>query len=144
MASIKEIIYALLNEVKNILKEYINDSQNNLKKRIKKLLILTITSTIMIALIVSFIGSASIFILIGSLKYLMTFLQPWQAWYIVGITSGIIGGLLILILFLLIRKQLKTNSLSIYTTSYKKFFLKSITNFLLYQNGERAANKTVN
>jgi ABC-type multidrug transport system fused ATPase/permease subunit len=65
----------------------------------------------LLALVISFVGSASLFILIGSLKYLMTFMPAWKAWYITGISSGVIGALVLLGLFLFIRKQLSSSQL---------------------------------
>ena len=111
MPTIKEIIKALFNEIKAILKEYLNETETALKKRLKKLLITSIIVSVLIALVISFIGSASLFILIGSLKYLMTFMPAWKAWYITGISSGVIGALILLVLFLFIRKQLKSSQL---------------------------------
>ncbi len=109
MPSLRELISILLAEAKSILKEYMQSTEAALKKRIKKILIYGIITSVLVALITSFLGSASLFILIGSLRYLELSMPAWAAWYIVGITSGVIGGLLILILFLIIRKQLKTN-----------------------------------
>ena len=109
MTSAKEIIYSLLNEIRTILKEYVHDTETALKKRLQKLLLIGIVVSVLLALVISFIGSASLFILIGSLKYLSTLMPAWKAWYIIGITSGVIGGLLFLALFLLIRKQLRSN-----------------------------------
>jgi hypothetical protein len=109
MVSLKEIIYIMLNEAKLALREYMHDTEAALKKRIKKILIYGIITSVLAALITSFLGSASLFILIGSLKYLQLSMPAWAAWYTVGITSGIIGGVLILVLFLIIRKQLKSN-----------------------------------
>jgi hypothetical protein len=63
--------------------------------------------SIMGALVISLLGSASIFLLIGGLEYLSTFMPMWKAWDIIGLTSGIIGGLLFLALFLFIRRLLK-------------------------------------
>ena len=111
MPTIKEIIKALFNEIKDILKEYLNETETALKKRLKKLLITSIIVSVLTALVISFIGSASLFILIGSLKYLMTFMPAWTAWYITGISSGVIGALILLGLFLFIRKQLKSSQL---------------------------------
>jgi hypothetical protein len=108
VTSVKEIIYALLNEVKAILREYVHETETALKKRLKKLLVTTIIGIVLLVLVISFIGSASLFIIIGSLKYLATFMPAWAAWYIIGITSGVIGGLLLLVLFVIIRKQLKS------------------------------------
>jgi di/tricarboxylate transporter len=109
LTSAKEIIYSLLNEIKAILKEYVHDTETALKKRLQKLLITGIVVSVLLALVISFIGSASLFILIGSLKYLSTLMPAWKAWYIIGISSGVIGGLLFLALFLFIRKQLRSN-----------------------------------
>jgi hypothetical protein len=61
-----------------------------------------------LALIISLLGSAALFLLIGQLKYLSTFMPVWMAWDIMGITSGIIGALLLLVLFIIIRKQLRS------------------------------------
>ena len=112
LASVREIIKAFLNEVKAILREYVDETETALKKRLKKLLITGITISILLALVISFIGSASLFILIGSLKYLSTFMPAWEAWYITGITSGVIGALLLLALFIIIRRQLRSPQLS--------------------------------
>ena len=106
--TIKEIIKALFNELKAILGEYKNEAETALKKRLKKLIITSIIVSVLTALVISFIGSASLFILIGSLKYLMTFIPAWKAWYITGITSGVIGALIFLVLFLFLRKQLRS------------------------------------
>jgi hypothetical protein len=59
-------------------------------------------------LVIALIGSASIFVLIGSLKYLSTFMPAWKAWYIVGLISGVMGVLLLLVLYIIIRKQLRS------------------------------------
>ena len=111
MPTIKEIIVLLFNEVKAILKEYLNETETALKKRLKKLLIISIIVSVLLALVISFIGSASLFSLIGSLEYLMTFMPAWKAWYITGISSGVIGALILLGLFLFIRKQLRSSQL---------------------------------
>jgi hypothetical protein len=108
LPTIKEIIEAFFNEIKAVIKEYVHEQQGALKKRLKKLLITSIIISILVSLVISFIGSASLFILIGSLKYLMTFMPAWKAWYITGITSGVIGAMLLLALFIIIRKQFKS------------------------------------
>jgi hypothetical protein len=105
LTSLREIIDILLNEIKTILKEYLHESETEIKKRFKKFLISSITISILVSLIISFLGSASLFILIGSLKYLMTSMPAWKAWYIIGITSGIIGAIILITLYLIIRKQ---------------------------------------
>ena len=111
MPTIKEIIEALFNEIKAILREDLNKTENAVKKRLKKLLIASIIVSVLTALVISFVGSASLFILIGSLKYLMTFMPAWKAWYITGISSGGIGALILLGLLLFIKKQLSSSQL---------------------------------
>jgi hypothetical protein len=106
--SLREIIGAILNEIKAILKEYVNEAEAAFKKRLKRLLIISIIGSVLMALGISFIGSASLFILIGSFKYLSTSMPAWEALYIMGITSGIIAGVLFLALFIIIRKQLRS------------------------------------
>jgi di/tricarboxylate transporter len=112
LPSIKEIVYALLNELKAIFKEYLRETENALKKRLQKLLITGIIVSILLALVIALIGSAALFLLIGSLKYISTFMPAWQAWIIMGLTSGVIGGLLFLVLFIIIRKQLRSHQLT--------------------------------
>jgi hypothetical protein len=111
LPTIKEIIEALFNEIKAILKEYLNETETALKKRLKKLLISSIIVSVLTILVISFIGSASLFILIGSLEYLMTLMPAWKAWYITGISSGVIGALILFGLLLFIRKQLRSSQL---------------------------------
>ena len=109
MPTIKEIIEAFFNEIKAIVREYAHEQEAALKKRLKKLLITSIIISILVSLVISFIGSASLFILIGSLKYLMTFMPAWTAWYVTGISSGVIGALMLLGLLLFVRKQLRSS-----------------------------------
>jgi hypothetical protein len=106
--SLREIIGAILSEIKAILKEYMNEAEAAVKKRLKKLIIISIIGSVLIALGISFIGSASLFILIGSFKYLSTSMPAWEALYIMGITSGIIAGVLFFGLFIIIRNQLRS------------------------------------
>jgi hypothetical protein len=113
LTSLREIIKVLFNEIKAILREYVHETEVALKKRIKKLLITSIIISILLALAVSFFGSASIFTLIGSLKFLMTFMPAWKAWYITGISSGIIGALILLLLYLIVRKQFSSSQVPI-------------------------------
>jgi flagellar basal body-associated protein FliL len=106
--SLREIIAAILNEIKAALKEYANEAEAAFKKRIKKLLIISIVGAVLMALGISLAGSAALFILIGSLRYLETSMPAWQAWLIIGATSAIASAALFIALFLIIRKQLKS------------------------------------
>ena len=106
--SFREIIGSILSEIKALLKEYLNEAEAAFKKRLKRLLIISIISSVLMALGISFIGSASLFILIGSFKYLSTSMPAWEALYIMGITSGIIAGVLFFALFIIIRNQLRS------------------------------------
>ena len=106
--SLREIIAAILNEIKAALKEYANEAETAFKHRIKRLLIISIVGTVLMALGISLAGSAALFILIGSLRYLETNMPAWQAWLIIGTTSAIAAAALFVALFLIIRKQLTT------------------------------------
>ena len=106
--SLREIIGAILSEIKALLKEYMNEAEAAFKKRLKRLLIMSIISSVLMALGISFLGSASLFILIGSFKYLSTSMPAWEALYIMGITSGITAGVFFFALFIIIRNQLRS------------------------------------
>ncbi len=99
----------LFNEIKTVLKDFVHETEAALKERIKKLLITSIIIGILLALVISFFGSAALFTLIGSLEYLMTLMPAWKAWYITGISSGVVGALTIFGLFLFIKKQFKSS-----------------------------------
>jgi hypothetical protein len=106
--SLRELLGVILSEIKALLKEYLNEAESAFKKRIKKLLIISIIGSVLMALGISFLGSASLFILIGSFKYLSTSMPVWEALYIMGITSGVIAGGLFLALYVIIRNQLRS------------------------------------
>jgi di/tricarboxylate transporter len=105
---IRDIIYGLFKEIMTILKNYLHETEAALKKRLKKILIMGIIMSILLTLVISLIGSAALFLLIGQLKYLSTMMPVWQAWTIMGLTSGAIGALLLVVLYIIIRKQLKS------------------------------------
>jgi phosphotransferase system glucose/maltose/N-acetylglucosamine-specific IIC component len=104
--SLREIIAAILNEIKAALKEYANEAEAALKQRIKRLLIISIIGAVLMSLGISLAGSAALFILIGSLRYLETSMPAWEAWLIIGTTAAIAAAALFVALFLIIRKQL--------------------------------------
>ena len=110
--SFREIIAAILNEIKAALKEYADEAEVAFKQRVKKLLIVSIVSSVLMALGISLAGSASLFILIGSLRYLETSMPAWQAWLIIGTTSAFAAAALFIALFLVLRKQLRTTQTS--------------------------------
>jgi amino acid transporter len=108
LPTVREIIDALLKEIKAILRENVHEMEVVLKKRLQRLLISGIIVSVLLAIVVSLFGSAIVFLLIGSLKYLSTFMPAWEAWVVMGLTSVAIGGLLFLVLFFFIKKQLGT------------------------------------
>ncbi|MCW4025074.1 MAG: hypothetical protein NWF01_08580 [Candidatus Bathyarchaeota archaeon] len=110
MPSVHEIIKTILNEAKAALKEFLQETETNAKQQLKKLLIISIISSILLAVAISFLGSASLFLLVGSLKYMKMFVPAWLAWIIMGITAIIIAIVLIIVLYLIIRKQLSSPS----------------------------------
>ena len=108
MSFVREIIDALLKEIKAVLKEYVHETEAAIKKRLQRLLISGIIVSILLFVVISLIGSAALFLLIGQLKYLSTFMPAWQAWDVMGLTAGVVGALLLLVLFIFIRKRLRT------------------------------------
>jgi phosphotransferase system glucose/maltose/N-acetylglucosamine-specific IIC component len=106
--SLREIIAAFLNEIKTALKEYASEAEVAFKKRIKKLLIISIVGAVLLSLGISLAGSAALFILIGSLRYLETTMPAWKAWLIIGATAAIAAAALFVALALIIKKQLTT------------------------------------
>jgi len=106
--SLRELIGVFLTEIKALLKEYMTEAETAFKKRLKKLLVISIVGSVLMALGISFLGSASLFILIGSFKYLSTSMPAWEALYIMGITSGVVAGGLFFALFIIIRNQLRS------------------------------------
>jgi len=108
--ALREIIYSLLNEVKAILKEYLRETETALKKRLQRLLVAGLIVSVLGTLVILLIGSAALFLIIGLLKYLSTFMPEWEAWTIMGLTSAVIATLLLVVLFFFIRKQLRSSS----------------------------------
>lgn len=106
--SLSDILAAILNEIKAVLKEYVNQAEAAFKKRIKKLLIVSIIVTVLMSLGILLAGSAALFILIGSLRYLETSMPAWEAWLIIGTTAAIAAAILFIALFLIIRKKLSS------------------------------------
>jgi phosphotransferase system glucose/maltose/N-acetylglucosamine-specific IIC component len=106
--SLKELIIGFFEELKKAIKEYAQKQETQLKTRIKKLLIISITSMVLLTIAISMAGSAALFFLIGSLRYLETTMPAWEAWMIMAATSAIIAAALFVTLFLIIRKQLST------------------------------------
>ena len=105
MPTVSEIIKSILNEAKAAIKEYILQTESAVKQRLKKILIFIIVTAVLVALGISLAGTASLFLLIGSLKYLSTFMPQWEAWYVMGITAAIAAAALFVALFLIIKKQ---------------------------------------
>jgi len=106
MPTIGEIIKSILNEIKAAIKEYISETETAVKQRLKKILIISIVSAVLLSLGISLAGAASLFLLIGSIKYLYTIMPQWEAWVVIGITAAIAAAALFAALFLIIKKQL--------------------------------------
>ena len=104
--SLRQLLTQFFDEVKAALKEYLSKQEAALKVRLKRILITSIIGAVLMALGISMAGSAALFFLIGSLRYLQTFLPAWQAWLIIGATSAITAAALFIALYLIIRKQL--------------------------------------
>jgi hypothetical protein len=97
-----------MDEIKAILREYAEETEAALKKRLKRLVIMGIITSVLVSLVISLLGTASLFLTIGELKYLSMTMPAWKAWDIMGLTSGVVGGVLFLALFLIIRRQFRS------------------------------------
>ena len=106
--SLKEIIRSFLEELRCVLKEFADKQEAVLKTRLKKILITSIMGAVILSLAISLAGAAALFFLIGTLRYLETFLPAWQAWLVMASIAGVIAAALFITLYLIIRKQLAT------------------------------------
>ncbi|MCW3999069.1 MAG: hypothetical protein NWE93_02385 [Candidatus Bathyarchaeota archaeon] len=106
--SIKEAFTSFLDQIKAALKEYLSKQEAAVKERLKRILIFSITGAVLMSIGISMAGAASLFFLIGSLRYLQTFLPSWQAWFIIGGTAAVVAAALFIALALIIRKQLSS------------------------------------
>jgi phosphotransferase system glucose/maltose/N-acetylglucosamine-specific IIC component len=104
--SLKELIKSFFDELKKALKDYAQKQEAALKARLRKMLIISITGMVLLALAISLAGTAALFFLIGSLRYLETFLPAWEAWMIMAVIAAVAAAVLFITLFLLIKKQL--------------------------------------
>jgi ABC-type multidrug transport system permease subunit len=104
--SLRQLLTQFFDEVKATIKQYLSKQEAALKARLKRILIISIIGAVLMALGISMAGSAALFFLIGSLRYLQTFLPAWQAWLIIGASAAVTAAALFIALYLLIRKQL--------------------------------------
>jgi surface polysaccharide O-acyltransferase-like enzyme len=105
LSIVRNITDTIANEIRAILREYAHETEAALKKRLKRLVIMGIVTSILVSLVISLIGTADLFLTIGELLNLSTTMPMWKAFDIMGVTDGIIGGVLFVALFLIIRKQ---------------------------------------
>lgn len=98
----------LLDKIKEAIKESFKETEAALKERLKKLLITSIIGVVLVAMVIAFIGTAVVFIIIGGYKYFSMYLPAWLAWILMGVISIIIGVVLLVAVFFIIRNQLKT------------------------------------
>jgi flagellar basal body-associated protein FliL len=105
---LKDLITQFFDEVKAAIKEYAQKQEAALKQRIKKLLVISIVSTVLLSIAITTSAAASLFFLIGFLRYLETFLPPWQAWMVIGVTSTVAAAALFGGLAIIIKKQTST------------------------------------
>jgi amino acid transporter len=91
-----------------ILREYAHETEAVLKKRLKKLVQMGILTAILVSLGILMLGTAYLFLTIGGLKYLSTSMPVWEAWAIMGVTSGVSGAVVLVVLFLILRKQFRS------------------------------------
>jgi O-antigen ligase len=98
----------IMDEIRVILREYAHETEAVLKKRLKKLVLMGILTSILVSLGISMLATADLFLTIGGLKYLSTMMPAWKAWDIMGLTSAVTGAVVLLALFLVVRKQFRS------------------------------------
>jgi hypothetical protein len=108
MSIARKISDAILHEIRAFLREYMRETEIAVKRRLQKLLIMGVIVSVLTALVISLLGSAALFLLVGSLKYLETSMPAWKAWDIMGLTAGVVGAVLFLVLFMIIKKQIQS------------------------------------
>lgn len=106
--SLRELIAGFLNEVKDILKQYLSETEVAIKKRLQRILVISVMGMILLAIVIALAGAAVLFLLVGSLRYLEMSMPPWEAWDIMGLVAAVFAVALGTLLFLMIRKQLST------------------------------------
>jgi len=109
LSFVGKIADEIVHEIRAIIREYVHETEAALKKRLRKVLIIGTVISTLLALVITLLGSAAIFFLIGSLRYLERSMPAWEAWDIIGLISGVIAGLLLLVLVLFVRKQLNSD-----------------------------------
>lgn len=108
MSIVRKFTDAIFNEIRAILREYVHETEAAIKKRLQRLLITGVIISILVSLVITMLGTADLFLTIGELKYLSTMMPAWKAWDIMGVTSGVSGAVLFLVLYAVIKKQLKS------------------------------------
>lgn len=108
MSFVSKYVDKIMDEVRVILREYAHETEAVLKKRLKKLVLMGILTSILVSLGIAMLGTADLFLTIGGLKYLSTMMPVWKAWDIMGLTSGVSGAVVLLVLFLIVRKQFRS------------------------------------
>jgi O-antigen ligase len=108
LSFVTKYVDKILEEIRVFLREYAQETEAALKKRLKKLVLMGILTSILVSLGISMLGTADLFLTIGGLKYLSTMMPVWKAWDIMGITSAVSGAVVLLVLFLIVRKQFRS------------------------------------
>jgi hypothetical protein len=102
----KEVLILFLDEIKAALREFAQKQEAALKKRLRRILTITITGAVILAIGIAFGAAAAIFILIGSLRYLELFMPSWEAWLIIGAIAAFAAAALFISLYLMIKTEL--------------------------------------
>ncbi len=96
-------------EIKCFLKKLFDETEAKIKIRLKRMLLYGIIIGVLVAVLTSLFGSGVFFFLIGSILYLYTFLPLWLAIMIMGINAVVIGVVILLVIYIILRKKLGTN-----------------------------------
>jgi uncharacterized MnhB-related membrane protein len=107
LSFVRNIVDSLLDEVKAILRGYAKDTEVAVKKRLRRMIIYGVITGILSSLVISLVGSASLFFLIGNIEYLRTIMPIWDAFDVAGFESAVGAVVVFVLLLLILRKELK-------------------------------------
>ena len=96
----------IFEEIKCQTKKFLNETEDDIKKRLKRLLLTGVVVAVLVAVVASLFGSTVLFLLIGSILYLATFLPYWLAFIIIGVTALVAGVAILVAVYIIISKKL--------------------------------------
>ena len=108
MSLLGRIANMLFGDVRSAVDVFVREIEDVFKERVRAVLVTCVIIGFLSALAFLMLGSASILLLIGSVKYLSTTMPVWEAWETAGLIAGFVGLILLFALFIVTRKRLNS------------------------------------